>query len=134
MVTPRALIIEVEQRGAQLRINGDRLEARPKDVFDPELVAEIGKHKPEIIDELRRREEALASEWRVDHDVFTVDHEAESDGELAACLACGGSWELHGCPPRRDWRVIANGEAVELVASLFVIARAKAILDTGDRK
>jgi hypothetical protein len=102
--------------------------------FDPQLSAEIGKHKREIIDVLQRRAKARASEWRVDHDVFTVDHEAKSDGGLAACLACGGTWELHGCPPRQHWRVIANGEAVELVASRFVIARAKAILDKRNRQ
>jgi hypothetical protein len=133
-VTSRDLIAEAEQRGAHFSVNGSRLEARPRGVFDPQLAEEIGKHKPEIIDVLQRREKARASEWRVDHDVFTVDHEAKSDGELAACLACGGTWELHGCPPRQNWRIIANEEAVELVASRFVVARAKAILEKCDRQ
>ena len=105
-MTSRDLIIEAERRGAHFVIKGDRLEARPKSAFDARLAEEIGKRKPEIIDERQTREAALATEWRIDHDLFTIAREAEVDGELAACLACGGTWELHGSPTRDLWYVV----------------------------
>ena len=92
------------------------------EMLRPDLTA----HKPELIQELRRRS-ALA-DWLVDHASFVVAREAEQHGELAACLACGGSWELHGRPLRAQWRVVDDIEAVELLAVRFVLARAQAIL------
>jgi hypothetical protein len=69
--------------------------------------------------------EARAAEWRVDCPVFV----ALADGsELGACLACGGSWELHGEPPRASWRIVTLDESVALhVARFFVVQRAEAI-------
>jgi hypothetical protein len=40
----------------------------------------------------------------VDNHHFTIV--AGGDGRLAACLACGGSWELHGCPAQSAWRLV----------------------------
>ena len=76
---------------------------------------------------LQRTRDARLSEWRVNCPRFVVVREAEPQGELAACLVCGGAWELHGCPPRERWRVVSDAEVVEAIAIHFVLAKAQAI-------
>ncbi|MHB8703426.1 MAG: hypothetical protein ACYC8W_04680 [Candidatus Tyrphobacter sp.] len=83
---------------------------------------------------LERDREARLSEWRVDCPRFVVIREAGKNGELAACLACGGTWELHGSPARELWRVADDTETVEALAVRFVLlAKAQAIAQPGDR-
>jgi hypothetical protein len=36
--------------------------------------------------------------------------ETTGDGRLAACLVCGGSWELHQSPPSSQWQLVSEGE------------------------
>ena len=84
-----------------------------------ELAAAAKSHA----EDLRR----ILKVWHVDHSAFVVAREAKSVGELAACIACGGTWELHGSPPRERWRIVDAAESVECIAARFVLAKAQAI-------
>jgi len=123
----------------------------------PELVAELRRRQTQRHDEvacdcesfgqhynrggsfdswnakLQRTRDARLSEWRVNCPRFVVAREAGKNGELAACLACGGTWELHGSPARELWRVADDTETVETLAVRFVLlAKAQAITQPGD--
>jgi TubC N-terminal docking domain len=47
------LIHQLEARGAEMRILGDRLRVQPRSAVPEDLIEEIRKHKPEIMELLR---------------------------------------------------------------------------------
>jgi hypothetical protein len=106
--------------------------------LDPALVESLRQMKLAVLNQLEaerkanlaverrgRDEEALASEWRVDHDMFVVAQTAQACGRQAACLACGGTWELHGRPPRARWHIVSDPETVTLIAARVSIGSSK---------
>lgn len=130
-MTGAEMVAELEAHGHRLRLDdaGHVVIIPPP---KPETIEHLRPRKPEIIAELHRRnDEALQAEWRVDHATFVVAREVLKHGTMAACIACGGTWELHGRPPRDRWQVAEDPEAVELLAVQFVQASARAIATEG---
>ena len=126
-MTATELLRRADERRLTLFVLGeDRIVVRGPTAAIEMLKPDLTVHKPELIEELRRR--GALADWLVDHGSFVVAREAEQHGELTACVACGGSWELHGRPLRAQWRVVDDIEAVELLAVRFVLARAQAII------
>lgn len=98
-VTARDLIAEAERRGARFEVIGDRLRAGPKYTIDAELYRAIGERKVEVIDELRRRGEAVVAAQRLlrlgqwPPVVGTCAFHIGVPG--AVCRRCGAPWFEH---------------------------------------
>ncbi len=119
------LLRSLEASGHSVALDdAGRIIIRP--ALPQETADALRARKREIAEELRRRNaEAHAAEWRVDCSAFVTFADAN---ERAACLSCGGSWELHGSPARERWRTVALDEPVAPhVARFVVVKRAEAI-------
>lgn len=124
----RALMQKAEEAGIRFSIAGDKLTATPKSRIGKTMGDKIGHLKHCIIAILRLRIAAESLEWRVDCPTFMIVSTAKTDGELAACLRCGGSWELHGSPAQGDWHIMDDPNLVESAAAKFVLASAYALI------
>jgi hypothetical protein len=136
-LTAQRLLAEAEARGVRFRIIGDKLLAAPASVFDAALKEGVRLHKTAVMDELRRRaptddeSERLAvgcDNLRVTCPRYVVADSALEFAEKGACISCGGSWELHGEPPRNLWHVVDDVEAVLPIKIQYVLAKAIAIV------
>jgi hypothetical protein len=83
-------------KGVSFSVNGDKLMAKPSAAVDEELARLIRGRKDELI--------LIFSlpDILVNCPFFTV---VEGSNELAACLSCGASWELHDKPSRDRWKI-----------------------------
>ncbi len=98
MVTARAIIADVERRGVRFEVIGDRLRAMPKTAITPELSETIGALKPQIIDELRKRQAlmvaaALLRQGRWPPTSAVCDFHCGKPETI--CRRCGASWLEH---------------------------------------
>jgi hypothetical protein len=75
-----------------------------------------------------RRLCASCIEWRVagcPYFTVLVGVDDVAQAEHGACIACGGSWPLHGSPEYTSWRRVTDADDVELLGTRFVIASAQ---------
>jgi|GEM_PF-6092894 len=70
------------------------------------------------------------AEWRVTCPAFIISRAAPGEKKKAACISCGGSWEVHGRPGPNEWRLVDDIEAVPLFEARFVLAKASEIIAT----
>lgn len=62
--------------------------------------------------------------------VFTlpVALEEEVAQRYGCCLACGGTWELHGCPAANEGVRVADYSSIATMSTRLVLARAHSLL------
>lgn len=124
-----SLVVELEARGHRFEIrDGNQIAIKPAPASD--VIEQLSPFKGEILEELHRRQKAVDEEWRVDGcQAFTIVAGVDEAlvGKRGVCLACGGTWIMHGRPRRSIWRRVRNDDEVQLAAVRLVLASAIAI-------
>jgi hypothetical protein len=90
------VLTELERRGVELAVEGDRLRFRPRDAVPPELRAAMAAHKADLLRlveaeerEIGWRAEAMGPQVRPSGPIpFLVARRAVRDAP-GACLSCG---------------------------------------------
>jgi hypothetical protein len=99
--------------GATVRVDNGQLKVGKANLLPAELADSIRALKPEIMAFLIDVER-----MRVDCPTFTVRPNAIES--VACCLSCGGSWELHGKPPRNAW--VLTEDEVPVRVARYILA------------
>lgn len=117
------IIAELRERNFIVKVDGDYLKLSPSEKITDDLIQRLKKHKPEIIEELKREERQnkvlqMLEERPEIHRAFVTDTESDPDNVILTMAVRGiASFEMliprHKYDPFLVLEIIERGSAIQ---------------------